>query len=212
VKDLIDYVAGLPFSRRSVVAMVLDVHHRDGSPVKPEFVQAIRDLFSKHTKNIVGLITGHEVRISDDAANKLYHITERMLVARQDITGTRPSIWVNELYGRAIQHLLYSWVEADIVAKVIFIEPDPTFTCATYAWLYDELSPLTTGTDEAVGDQADNEVRVGHVGYEIDFEGNHGDYSQAMRQANEMLGLIKAAKLPTPEVMHAPETITETPR
>jgi hypothetical protein len=114
--------------RRNLVCSVVSLPEN----IKPELVAALHQIFELHSYSISGL--SRSLRLSDDEGIYTLH----------DESGGTVSFQIPELYGYPVFNALKTFVMEHFVGKsiqddskfeLLFIEPDPTFTCVSNAWL-----------------------------------------------------------------------------
>lgn len=164
--------------------------------IKPELAAALHQIFELRSYSIGGL--SRSLRLSDD---------EGIYALHDESEGT-VSFQVLELYGYSVFNVLKTFVTEHFVGKsiqddskfeLLFIEPDPTFTCVLNAWLLRDVR-FCIGQLVRIYGVRDINMPQQPVTYDLSITGKHEQNQDfLMSYAQEQLDAINVkAKYPAP--------------
>jgi len=171
--NLTEWVSQTHYVRRNIHCILLEAPRGFQYLPQPEFwVHALKNMVEVHARTIEGLNAGLEVENSSVAVSGSLEVFEDTTNVNR--TRSQVTFGFTDLYGRPMQNFLHNWITylmgdpdnkipmintilgtrpedmlADISsATMLFVEPDPTHSKVSKAWLGTNMRPTTTGPIE----------------------------------------------------------------
>lgn len=168
--NLTEWVSNSHYVRRNLICLLIEPPSGFSLLPNPEFwTAALKALVEVHAKLIDGFNAALEVETQETAVSgggEMHQDITNVTRARSN-----PSFSFTDLYGRPIQNFLHDWIinligdpdskvplvvtrngvkPSDLLADVysatmLFMEPDPTHTKVSKAWLTTNMYPKSTG-------------------------------------------------------------------
>lgn len=198
--NLTEWVSQTHYVRKNLHCILLDAPVGFRYLPEPQFwIRALKNMVEVHAKTIEGLNAGLEVQYSEVAVSGSSEIFEDAT----NVTRERSNVTFGftDLYGRPMQNFIHKWITyligdadnkvpmintlttvrpfdmlADISsATMLFMEPDPTHSKVSKAWLGTNMKPRTTGAIDGKKDlTAGGELSELSIGFTGVYQSGEG--------------------------------------
>lgn len=169
--NLTEWVSQTHYVRKNLHCILLDAPIGFRYLPEPQFwIRALKNMVEVHARTIEGLNAGLEVQYSEvtvSGGGEVFEDATNVTRERSNVT-----FGFTDLYGRPMQNFIHNWITyligdpdnkvpmintlttarpADMLADIssatmLFMEPDPTHSKVSKAWLGTNMKPRATGT------------------------------------------------------------------